>query len=994
MAALRACSGSKAYPTLRRSFCATARSAYRANASSEGSKLSALHRSSDEAKGSPSALYRKSKDVSAPRKVEFQSGIGPSIEERAFYASDIDKEMGELWEEGYEAGGNLVAGLENGRVVECRRSGHVTLAVILASVAVGAKHRLLALRSSGEIWPISPHDVQFVLPLSLIPFSVIESAWSPDQLQEFNRAHQGGPPPEVPPEMLAARREISMMIRKVQIETEKMVRQLQGGAFENGITGGAQAVWDAFAPEDENQRGCVTAVEAAEFILNATAQTAEDKPAEPITVIPNTVAAYAAHNLLMRQPDMFMGDQGDMWATGIFLVRSRTEVHRLRRVHALVEETTAAGSKGGAAPIRSFVKKARQVLQVSQELRDKTADQPLAEAKVKLPTWDETDRDILSCFAGVMYEMRTIQTSPSLPIAIYISRLIHPNSDNVIGLQSVGKLLSDLGVILPWDSLENSRISETHERRLAMHSKSGRRAGPDQLLEGSELDHLREDYTSHRVFVIDEAEAHELDDGIALERIPGSDDVWIHVHVADPTRFIGIDHPIAVRASAIGGTTYLPEATRPMLPLEVVMKELSLGAAVTRDEGRQGVLTFSARVNPRGEVQDHKVKMGWIKNPRVITYESVDAAMGVEPPTVLYPFGRPVGEKKPPIPEITPADMDDLRVLWSLGKTIRAKRFSTCGWEMEIPSAYARPLPPVGSPNPNIYSPDNIPTAPSLFTGSLLTSYQITPHINPQLSARTLVAEMMILAGRVAGRFCHSRSLPAFFRGSTAPVPVGTHNTLEQMLEKRVPGTGSIDVFDVSEPGWFMSKRDVGLSPVSHWIMGLVGKEEGYVRVTSPLRRFDDMMGHWQIKAALAREAGEAGPLSKALDRDEVVHLGTLSDEGDVRVKKAGRVAERYWMLKTLLRQRHGLGLPEGWEINGEDAVDATGVLDARVLGSTTITAGGSTAACDAHIAKLGMVARLLLCTDQMVPNGHPIKLRITEADVWPVPVLKAVAVD
>lgn len=829
----------------------------------------------------------------------------------------------------------------------------VSIGLILANLAIAGRPRLLVLRSTGEIWPISSHDVQFVMPSSLVPQHLTSACWSPSLIAAWSGSEDKAGLTEesfAPSEtMMDARRKVAMILRKVQRETEKMCGRLAGGTLtigHQGRAGGAEAVYDRWASEDEQARGSVTAVEAAEYLLNP--EQADAGSTTPATVRPNTLPAYAAHQMLMQRPDLFTADQGDMWISGVFLVRSRAERRSLHTVRQWVE----ASDPDNRESLDTFIEKARRAISLSRSVREETDGQELMPREHDLKAWTADDREILSILFAPLVETRSTQTPPALSVAYSIARLISPSPEEPVDRGTLAHMLQDMGMILPWDSLETSKVAESESRSAAMSNISSDSHGPQDLLKGNELDHLREDYTAHKVYVIDDPTASELDDGIALERISGSEDVWVHIHIADPTRYIPASHPLALQASFRGSALYLPEGNKPLFPLEQVMKEMSLGAEIERDGGAQGVLTFSARMSMDGVLRDSKVKMGWIKRPRVVTYNAVDEALGVPTIVTTRPFGAPAATQSNntrKTASISSEELTDLQTLYSLAKAHRAQRFSKAGLEWSFPSASATLLSAPSTPSSNLFDASSLFSKPQLYSGSMALDYKVSPMSTPALNAGTLVAEYMILAGRLAASYCTSRNIPVIYRGSTAPQPVVSaasstgsisgdfQDSLEALLASRAEGSGWIDPYKIAsvQKQWYSPSGSVSLRPLPHWIMGFAdapAQETGYTRATSPLRRFDDMLVHWQIKACLAREAGETGELSKGLSADEVEILGKRSDGGSKRAKRAGKNAQAFWVNHVLASHLYG---PSTSSMAPAQGYNLKEPIKARISGST-----------------------------------------------------------
>lgn len=101
-------------------------------------------------------------------------------------------------------------------------------------------------------------------------------------------------------------------------------------------------------------------------------------------------------------------------------------------------------------------------------------------------------------------------------------------------------------------------------------------------------------------------------------------------------------------------------------------------------------------------------------------------------------------------------------------------------------------------------------------------------------AARMLVAEMMILAGEAIGQFGAAASLPLPYRGQDAPKlpPDEVINALPE---------GPCKGFALRK---CMTRSSVAPTPVPHASLAL----GAYVQVTSPIRRYTDMIAHFNLK--------------------------------------------------------------------------------------------------------------------------------------------------
>jgi len=227
----------------------------------------------------------------------------------------------------------------------------------------------------------------------------------------------------------------------------------------------------------------------------------------------------------------------------------------------------------------------------------------------------------------------------------------------------------------------------------------------------------------------------------------------------------------------------------------------------------------------------------------------------------------------------------------------------------------------------------------------------ILPAALPAVSAELTVAELMVLANRVVAQFCGERGIPVPFRGSTRLLETsGTPSnlTLEKLLARREPGTGMVDYLAVQAANLTPPEAGVSSTPIDHWIMGLshASPYGAYVRGTSPLRRFDDMLVHWQIKAALAAEAKISGKAADILPEDKVVEITGHSDAALSRLKVLEKTSRTYWNAGLLLSRASGpvpsnvtncevdvhdmeavvLGLPDGHDVRVEIYIPSLGV--------------------------------------------------------------------
>jgi exoribonuclease-2 len=165
------------------------------------------------------------------------------------------------------------------------------------------------------------------------------------------------------------------------------------------------------------------------------------------------------------------------------------------------------------------------------------------------------------------------------------------------------------------------------------------------------------------------------------------------------------------------------------------------------------------------------------------------------------------------------------------------------------------------------------------------------PHDQDQLDievidnsfARQLVAEMMILTGEVAAKYAQTHSIPVPYRFQGQP-ELPTEETLQSLPP------GPVREFAMVR---CMQKGEVGILPSRHAGLGL----DAYVQVTSPIRRYGDVLIHFQLKAHIA---GLPLPFTESSLQD----LLSMIDPAIYEASQMEKQTVRYWSLEYLRRYR------------------------------------------------------------------------------------------
>jgi exoribonuclease-2 len=144
--------------------------------------------------------------------------------------------------------------------------------------------------------------------------------------------------------------------------------------------------------------------------------------------------------------------------------------------------------------------------------------------------------------------------------------------------------------------------------------------------------------------------------------------------------------------------------------------------------------------------------------------------------------------------------------------------------------------------------------------------------------SQKMVSEFMILANSLAALFLKERGVPAIYRGQMEP-------------RERIPPMGKFDPLQAYRLRRVMNRVEVSTRPLRHSGLGA----EAYLTLTSPIRRFYDLLTEQQILGAL-----RGNPVFNEAQLEEIItKVGpTISKVGLVE-----ELTEQYWILRCLERR-------------------------------------------------------------------------------------------
>ena len=149
--------------------------------------------------------------------------------------------------------------------------------------------------------------------------------------------------------------------------------------------------------------------------------------------------------------------------------------------------------------------------------------------------------------------------------------------------------------------------------------------------------------------------------------------------------------------------------------------------------------------------------------------------------------------------------------------------------------------------------------------------------IEPEVryESNDMIAELMIMAGEGAARFAFKNKLPFMYVSQESP------NFPDNLPEGWAGEFARIKC---------MRKRSVGITPAPHAGLGV----SFYSQVTSPLRRYGDLISHQQLRAFIDGR--------RPLPKDEMLERVAAGDAASIAARQVSRLSDMHWKLVYLIQ--------------------------------------------------------------------------------------------
>jgi exoribonuclease-2 len=241
-------------------------------------------------------------------------------------------------------------------------------------------------------------------------------------------------------------------------------------------------------------------------------------------------------------------------------------------------------------------------------------------------------------------------------------------------------------------------------------------------------------------------------------------------------------------------------------------------------------LSFGMVISPGSELQETEILPTWVRVQR-LTYESAEVLLEQEP----------------------------LQSLYHLAQEYRARRLASGAVEIDLPEAIIH-----------------------------LVDGQVAIQPVRELRSRQLVKEAMLLAGEAAARFALAHGLAFPFTIQEPPDPVYLEEILNRLPASRLAEPGDLALAHALRRA--QKRSQVSSQPAPHAGLGL----SFYARVTSPLRRYPDLVAHQQLRAYLSG--------APTLDEQTLLERLGQAEMSAALISQAEYLSRRHWTLVYLLQ--------------------------------------------------------------------------------------------
>lgn len=414
---------------------------------------------------------------------------------------------------------------------------------------------------------------------------------------------------------------------------------------------------------------------------------------------------------------------------------------------------------------------------------------------------------------------------------------------------------------------------------------------------------IREDFGDIPIYCIDSETAHEIDDGISIETDKDNKNYIISIHVANPTSYIKPFSDICNIAFSKGSTTYLPEGPSMMLP-NIVSKIAGLGDSL---ETRTFVVQYKVEkpaiddyINHRNQDANFKpdqefsskimnsiqssanVKLCLASNfPKNYTYNKVNEILNDAKNINAFKSGT-----------LNDPHASNLFKLYNISTILKDIRIMIGnGLEISIPRSSVK----VDYKKENNESFKQTETGyelaisnPLNSDGNAVVSISNGEDQDDQSKSQLLVSHFMISANYAASKFASKNGIAVIHRSQEMRLNESILQNLQEMSRRKYLTNSDLSIEEVSKILSVLTSAKFQVERKPHESLGL----DGYATVTSPLRRFVDMINHWKFEEFLLAKANVN--VSNIKDF-QLYYMGNHLQSRELINKKIQSFSSKFW---------------------------------------------------------------------------------------------------
>lgn len=331
------------------------------------------------------------------------------------------------------------------------------------------------------------------------------------------------------------------------------------------------------------------------------------------------------------------------------------------------------------------------------------------------------------------------------------------------------------------------------------------------------------------VYCIDSENPLEIDDGISIEKL-NNDEFLVSTFVADPSSYLKPSSLISKIAFDRGLTLYLPDLAGTnaigLLPTEF-NQEIQLGNF--NKQTRVLKISFKYNIKTKQVIElsnKDTVAFGVAKNFIKIDYRSVNKVLADDLSNENI-LNSVISNTKNISADKVKQDLKNLSVVSqclndTASQNGRVSLFDQINIKKEIENISENENKQIQLKFKDIYNDETI-----------------TNSIREGARSEQLVSEIMVMANRLAGKFCETNKIPAIFK---IQLPLDMSSEVSKfsntITTKKDSSFKELTIYQE-----YLTKSTIAPFPAKHEFLNI----DTYATVTSPLRRFWDFVNHWQL---------------------------------------------------------------------------------------------------------------------------------------------------